>query len=162
MGTKANIPATVTDCSVLVIGVRDCSSSIARQVDLRSINSVHHLCPGHWYMPDFFQLEREGPVQSISLSVQFKTPWSYWCLIGNAVVDIHLFISLEGLDNFFTLLSEFTWLAPSLLSHFNRLGDLEQNSVPDSIMMIELALTAKLYASSWRVCQEGQKDYRSS
>ena len=39
MGTKANIPATVTDCSVLVIGVRDCSSSIARQVDLRSINS---------------------------------------------------------------------------------------------------------------------------
>ena len=50
-------------------------------------------------MPDFFQLEREGLVHQFDSTVQ---------LIGNAVVDIHLFISLEGLGNFFTLLSEVT------------------------------------------------------
>ena len=48
------------------------------------------------------------------------------------MVDIHLFISREVLGNFFTLLSEVTWLAPTLFSHINRLGGLKQNSVPDS------------------------------
>ena len=47
MGTMANIPATVTEFSVLVIGIRDHSSSIAHHVDLRSIDSVRCLSPGH-------------------------------------------------------------------------------------------------------------------
>ena len=51
-------------------------------------------------------------------------------LIGNVVVYIPL--CLEGLDNFFSFLSEVIWLAPSLLSHFNWLGDLKQNLVHDS------------------------------
>ena len=57
-------------------------------------------------MPDFFQLEREGPVHQFDSTVQ--DTMKLLMLIGNAMVDIHLFISLEGLDNFFTLLSEVT------------------------------------------------------
>ena len=34
--------------------------------------------------------------------------------------------------NFFILLFDIIWLAPSWLSHFNQLGDLKQNSAPDS------------------------------
>ena len=52
MGSMANIPATVTEFSVLVIGIRDCSSSIVDFVVEKnrresSIDSVSHLCPGH-------------------------------------------------------------------------------------------------------------------
>ena len=89
MGTLTNIPARVTECSVLVIGIRGCSTSIA-QVDLRSINSVCRSCPVHQFV-------------SAEISTQ------------------------------------------SLM-----------------VLMLKLELTAKLYASPWRLCQEGQKDYRSS
>ena len=34
MGTMANIPATFTEFSVLVIGIRDHSSSTAHHIDL--------------------------------------------------------------------------------------------------------------------------------
>ena len=57
-------------------------------------------------MPDVVQLKREGPVHQFDSTVQ--DTMKLLMLIGNAVVDIHLFISLEGLDNFFTLLSEVT------------------------------------------------------
>ena len=45
--------------------------------------------------PDFFQLEREGPVYQFDSAVH-KT-MKLLMLIGNAIVDIHLFISLERL-----------------------------------------------------------------
>ena len=32
MGSMANIPTIVTECTILVIGVGDCSSSFAHQV----------------------------------------------------------------------------------------------------------------------------------
>ena len=74
-------------------------------------------------------------------------------LIGNAMVDINSFIPWNGLiDNFFSLLSEVSlvpwlsfhqpgkeatprsrdWPLICLLSHFNWLGDVNQNSVFDS------------------------------
>ena len=55
---------------------------------------------------NFFKLEREGPVHQFDSTVQ--DAMKLLMLIGNAVVYIHLFISLEGLNNFFTLLSEVT------------------------------------------------------
>ena len=58
MGTMANIPATVTDCSVLLSGVRDCSIYV-HDTDICQTS---------------FSLRER--VQSISLTVQFKTPWS--------------------------------------------------------------------------------------
>ena len=54
-------------------------------------------------------------------------------LIGNAVVDIHLFISLERLiTSSYCSLTSYDWPLAGWLSHFNRLGDLKQNSVPES------------------------------
>ena len=84
------------------------------------------LCLGHWYLLDFFQLEKEGPVHQFDST--FQDTMKLLMLIGNAVVDIRLFISLEGqlLHIGFLRFFEVIWLAPSLLSHFNRLGDFKQ------------------------------------
>ena len=46
-------------------------------------------------IPDLFQLEREGPVHQFDSVVQ--EAMKLLMLMGNAVVDIHLFISVEGL-----------------------------------------------------------------
>ena len=94
-------------------------------------------------MPDFFQLERDGPVYQFDSAVQ-DTMKLFRMLIGNAVVDNHLFTSLEGLHNFFTLLSEVIWLAPSLSSISSDLKISNKSRSLTEVMII-LPLTAKLY-----------------
>ena len=101
-------------------------------VDLWSINSVHRLCPGHWYHARLLSAWERGS----SLSV-----WQCSSRDHEAIDDDrkcrtpYPFIHIPWKsDNFFILLFDVIWLAPSLLTHFNWLGDLKQ----------------KLYASSWR------------
>ena len=90
-------------------------------------------------MPDFFQLEREGPVHQSDSVVQetMEMPW----------FDIHLFISLEGLiTSSYCSLRSYDWpLACSPIS-----TDLEISNKTQSltVVTIKLALTAKLYAFS--------------
>ena len=72
MGTMANIPATVTEFSVLVIGIRDHTSSIPHHVDLRSIDSVSFMSKTLILRQTSFSLRKK--VQFISLTVQFKRP----------------------------------------------------------------------------------------
>ena len=91
-------------------------------------------------MPDFFQLKREDPVHQFDSTVQDT--------VEAIDVDIHLFVSLEGLDNIFTLL---------LFSHFNQLGGLKQNSVPDSSGDQTSIESKALYASSWRGVRKDKK-----
>ena len=93
-------------------------------------------------MPDFFQLEREGPVHQSDSTVQ--ETMKLLMLIGNAVVDIHLFISLEVLiTSSYCSLRSYDWpLACSPIS-----TDLEISNKTQSltVVTIKLALTAKLY-----------------
>ena len=65
-------------------------------------------------MPDFFQLEREGPVYQFDSAVQ--ETMKLLMLIGNTVVDIHLFKSLERLiTSSYCSLMSYDWpLAGSL------------------------------------------------
>ena len=96
-------------------------------------------------MPDFFQLERKGPIHQFDSIAQ--DTMKLLMLIGNAVVDNHLFISLEGLitSSHCFLRSCDLPLACSLIS-----TDLEilNKTLSLTVVMIKLALTAKLYASS--------------
>ena len=118
MGTVANIPATVTESSVLVIGIRVCSSSIAHHGWL-AINRLSLLFMSRTLIlritPDFFQLEREGLVYQFDSVVQET---------GHEAIDVerkcHSWYSFIHIpwktDNFFILLFEVIWLAPSWLS----------------------------------------------
>ena len=141
MGSMASIPA---QSQSLVFGIRDCSSSIVDFVSQlwRKIRGNHQSTQSVIYVqdtditPDFFQLEREGPVYQFDSAVQ--ETMKLLMLIGNAVVDIHLFISLERLiTSSYCSLTSYDWpLAGSPIS-----TDLE-------ISNESLSLTAKLYVSS--------------
>ena len=95
--------------------------------------------------PDFLQLEREGPVYQFDSAVQ--ETMKLLMLMGNAMVDIHLFISLERLitSSYCSLTSHDWSLAGSPIS-----TDLEISNKTQSltVVMIKLALTAKFYVSS--------------
>ena len=144
MGTMANIPATVTESIVLlsleletaVVGLLTtltCDQSTQFVVYVQDTDIT----------PDFFQLEREGPVYQFDSAVQ--ETMKLLVLLGN--VDIHLFISLERLiTSSYCSLRSYDWpLAGSPIS-----TDLEISNKTQSltVVTIKLALTAKLYASS--------------
>ena len=131
MGTIANIPATVTESSVLVIGIRYCSSSIAHHGWL-AINQLS---------PCFMS-------RTLILYTRLLSAWERGSSLlvwqcssrDHEAIDVdrkccswYPFIHITWkTDNFFILLFDVIWLAPSWLSYFNRLGDLKQKSVPDS------------------------------
>ena len=138
MGSIANIPA---QSQSLVFGIRDCSSSIVDFVSQlwRKIRGNHQSTQSIIYVqdtditPDLFQLEREGPVYQFDSVLQ--ETMKLLTLIGNAIVDVHLFISL--ITSSYCSLTSYDWpLAGSPIS-----TDLE-------ISNKSLSLTAKLYASS--------------
>ena len=59
-------------------------------------------------MPDFFQLEGEGPVYQFDSAVQETT--KLLMMIGNAVHHIHLFISLERvITSSYCSLTSYDW-----------------------------------------------------
>ena len=125
-----NIPATVTEFSVLVIGIRDRSSSIVHHGDLRSIDSVRCLSPRHWYYGTLLSAWERGS----SLLVWQCSSRDYEAIdVDRKCCSWYPFIHIPWkTDNFFMLLFDVIWLAPSWLSYFNRLGNLKQKSVPDS------------------------------
>ena len=86
MGTMESILATVTtECIVLLIGIRNCSSSISYQVNMRSINSACCLCPGHRY---YLSAWERGSSSSV---------WQCISRDHEAIDGDRKFISLEGL-----------------------------------------------------------------
>ena len=130
MGTMANIPAIVTEFSVLVIGIWDHSSSIAHHVDFDQLTqSVVYLQDTDIIYGRL--LSAWERVQFISLTCSSRDHEAIG--VDRKCRGWYPFIHIPWkTDNFFILLFDIIWLAPSWLSHFNRLGDLKQNSVPDS------------------------------
>ena len=130
----------VTECSVFVIRIRDCSSRIVLHVDNQLSPSL--LSQTLIYASLLSAWER-GPSSSA---------WQYSSRHHEAIDPdrkCHSWYQFLPTPCWsFTLLSEVTWLVPSLLFHISWLGDVKQSSVSDSS---GLALKAKIHASSWRV-----------